>query len=375
MLDKFLTQKLAAINGVDLDTETTFADLTTLRVGGTPALTVRCSLADAAVDALRILDEAQVRQVVIGGGSNLVVAEGDVDVVAVVLEFADVSIDEETGILRAEAGANWDDVVAQSVSKNLGGIECLSGIPGTVGAVPVQNVGAYGAEISDVLQRVRLYHRHTGVVSWEDASDLDLAYRYSNLKFTGRAVVLEVELKLTTDGLSTPLRFGQLTQTPGEQRPVAEVREEVLALRRGKGMVLDADDHDTWSAGSFFTNPVVTSDIADAIQDKVRSERGDADADRMPRHAVHAHDDIKNPDGNPTEKLSAAWLIERAGFAKGYPGKGPATLSTKHTLALTNRGNSTANDIVALARDIRDGVAQAFNVELVPEPVWIDLEF
>ena len=177
-------------------------------------------------------------------------------------------------------------------------------------------------------------------------------------------MVLEVELQLDTEGLSRPLRFGQLTQNPGERRPVAEVREEVLKLRRGKGMVLDPTDHDTWSAGSFFTNPVVDSALADAVQAKVRASLGDATADSMPRH----------PSAEAgREKLSAAWLIDRAGFAKGYPGSGRATLSTKHTLALTNRGEAKAADIVGLARTIRDGVRDAFDVELVAEPVWIGL--
>ena len=368
MLDKFLTQQLTAIEGVDVDPTASFADLTTLRVGGKPQVTLRCSLPEAAVAALRYLAKEKVPFIVVGGGSNLLVSDGKVDVVAVVLDFAAVDMDTQTGLVRAQAGAVWDEVVAESVAQSLGGIECLSGIPGTVGAVPVQNVGAYGAEISEVLTRVRLYNLRTDADEWVPVSDLDLAYRYSNLKFTGRAVVLEVELQLTTDGLSRPLRFGQLTDNPGERRPVAQVREEVLALRRGKGMVLDAADHDTWSAGSFFTNPVVESSVADAIQDKVRATLGDAPADRMPRHPVAAQGDT-----SPHEKLSAAWLIDNAGFTKGYPGSGPATLSTKHTLALTNRGNATAANIVALARTIRDGVREAFGVELVPEPVWLGL--
>ena len=364
MLDKSLTQQLTAIDGVELDSTTTFADLTTLRVGGKPQAALRCSQPDAAVSVVRALDRAAVKFIVVGGGSNLLVADGSVDVVAVILDFAEVSMDTESGLVRAQAGANWDDVVARSVQLGLGGIECLSGIPGTVGAVPVQNVGAYGAEISEVLTRVRLYNRRTDTNEWVPASDLELAYRYSNLKFTGRAVVLEVELQLNNDGLSRPLRFGQLTQNPGERRPVAEVREEVLKLRRGKGMVLDPSDHDTWSAGSFFTNPVVDSALADAVQAKVRASLGDATADSMPRHPSSEAD---------REQLSAAWLIDRAGFAKGYPGSGWATLSTKHTLALTNRGEATAADIVDLARTIRDGVRDAFGVELVPEPVWIGL--
>ena len=367
VLDKFLT--LADIDGVTLDSETTFADLTTLRIGGAPLVTVRCASAEAAVAALAALDESSQDYIVVGGGSNLVVAEGQLDVVVVVLDFEDIDVTVANGIVRADAGAVWDDVVALTVECGLGGIECLSGIPGNAGAVPVQNVGAYGAETSDVLTQVYLYERATRTATWVPAEELELAYRYSNLKFTGRGVVLAIELQLTTDGLSKPLRFGQLTQNPGERRQVAEVREEVLKLRCGKGMVLDPDDHDTWSAGSFFTNPIVEPQLADSIQEAVRAARGDEDAERMPRHVVGG-----TTTSGKMEKLSAAWLIERAGFAKGYPGEesgAKATLSTKHTLALTNRGEATADDIVALAREIRAGVQKAFGVTLEPEPIWL----
>ena len=368
VLDKFLT--LAEIDGVTLDSETTFADLTTLRIGGAPLVTVRCASAESAVAALAALDDASQDYLVVGGGSNLVVAEGQLDVVVVILDFEDIDVSVASGLVRADAGAVWDDVVALSVDCGLGGIECLSGIPGDAGAVPVQNVGAYGAETSDVLTQVYLYERATRTAKWVPAEELELSYRYSNLKFTGRGVVLAIELQLTTDGLSRPLRFGQLTQNPGERRPVAEVREDVLKLRRGKGMVLDPEDHDTWSAGSFFTNPIVEPQVADSIQETVRAARGDEDADRMPRHAVAE----TTASGEGKEKLSAAWLIERAGFAKGYPGEesgAKATLSTKHTLALTNRGEATADDIVALAREIRAGVQEAFGVTLEPEPIWL----
>lgn len=358
--EELLTQQLNEIDGVELDPQVTFADLTTLRIGGSPRACVRAATPAAAAQAIAAIDASPAPLVIVGGGSNLVVADGQLDYVAVLLDFDAVAIDAESGIVRAQAGANWDAVVAATVEAGLGGIECLSGIPGNAGAVPVQNVGAYGAEISDVLTQVKLYHRESGQTEWVPAADLELAYRYSNLKFTGRAVVLEIELQLTTDGLSRPLRFGQLTDTPGEQRPVADVREQVLSLRRGKGMVLDASDHDTWSAGSFFTNPIVPSAVADSIQ----AATGE---DSMPRHVVSGEDGERGTQ----EKLSAAWLIQRAGFDKGYPGHGAATLSTKHTLALTNRGGASADDIVRLARDIRAGVQEAFGVELVPEPVWL----
>lgn len=347
-----MPQRLAAIDGVRVD-DTRFAELTTLRLGGQPRYTVHCLSEEAIVAACSLIDADFL---VVGGGSNLVVADGSLDLVAVVLQNSTLAFGS-TGLVRAGAGAVWDDVVAGAVERGLGGIECLSGIPGSAGATPVQNVGAYGSEIADVLTRVKLFDRGTGEVSWVPASSLGLAYRYSNLKFTGRAVVLEIELQLTVDGLSAPLRFGQLAGEAGERRPVADVRSEVLKLRRGKGMVLDAGDHDTWSAGSFFTNPIVPSAVADAVYEKVGEET-------MPRWTVDGGD-----------KLSAAWLIERAGFPRGYPGEGaPARLSTKHTLALTNRGSATADEVVALARDVRDGVKAEFGVELVPEPVWVGVE-
>lgn len=354
--DSFAPQKLAAIDGARVD-YASFADLTTLRIGGRPRMVVHCGTQDAVVAVCSLLDAPFL---VVGGGSNLVVAEGDLDLAAVVLENSSVSYGPE-GLVRAEAGAVWDDVVAGAVARDLGGIECLSGIPGSAGATPVQNVGAYGAEISDVLTRVKLLDRATEDVSWVPAAELELAYRYSNLKFTARAVVLEIELQLSTDGLSRPLRFGQLAGEAGERRPVARVREEVLGLRRAKGMVLDVNDHDTWSAGSFFTNPIVSTEVADAVRARVSGERGEADAAGMPAWPA-----------GPKVKLSAAWLIERAGFPRGYPGEGaPARLSTKHTLALTNRGAATSGDLIGLAREIRDGVSAVFGVELVPEPVWV----
>lgn len=292
----------------------------------------------------------------------------------------EVVIDRETGVVRAFAGIEWDQLVAATVEAGLGGLECLSGIPGSVGATPVQNVGAYGAEVAQVLRRVQLFDRASGELEWVEPAALELGYRYSNLKFTSRAVVTAVEFQLTTDGLSVPLRFGELARRLGVdadeaaageiRRPAADVRQAVLELRAGKGMVLDASDHDTWSAGSFFTNPIVTGEEArDAVVAAVRERCGEAEAESMPLYPVKG----SGAGGVQQFKFSAAWLIERAGFAKGWhvPGNDRASLSTKHTLALTNRGSATSEDVVELARAVRAGVHEAFGVVLEPEPIWV----
>lgn len=361
-----------------------FSQLTTFHLGGAPRAAMRAATGEAAAAVVRALDAAGVQLLIVGGGSNLLVTDEPLDVVAVIMGDDHLEIDASTGVLRAGAGAVWDEVVAASIDAGLGGLECLSGIPGSAGATPVQNVGAYGAEIADVLTRVQLLDRATGIVEWVPASALDLAYRYSNLKFTARGVVLAVEFQLRTDGLSAPLRFGQLAGEPGQRRDPAEVREEVLGLRRSKGMVHDPEDHDTWSAGSFFTNPVVPETLADEITQVVAAELGADEAAGMPRFPVAANAGATSDAGADAEntadtetmvKLSAAWLIDRAGFAKGYPGEdAPARLSTKHTLALTNRGAARAADVVTLARDVRTGVEKKFGVQLEPEPLWIGLE-
>lgn len=376
-------------------TSRSFAEMTTLRIGAAPAGVVECSSAEAVAQVVSFLDAHTQPLLVVGGGSNLVVGEGDeVSQLVVVLLSAgdgDVLLDCETGVVRAFAGVEWDQLVAATVEAGLGGLECLSGIPGSVGATPVQNVGAYGAEVAQVLWRVQLYDRTSGELEWVEPSALDLGYRYSNLKFTSRAVVTAVEFQLTTDGLSVPLRFGELARRLGVdadeaaageiRRPAADVRQAVLELRAGKGMVLDAGDHDTWSAGSFFTNPIVAGEEArDAVVAAVRKKCGDAEAESMPLYPVKgggagtgAGAAADAGAGEPQFKFSAAWLIERAGFAKGWhvPGNDRASLSTKHTLALTNRGSATSADVVELARAVRAGVREAFGVVLEPEPIWV----
>lgn len=360
-------ERLAGVADVTVVPDVALADLTTLRIGGTPRALFECATADAVVAAMRTLDEAAVPVLVLGGGSNLVVAGGDLELVVVAVRNREVHYRDEADalIVRAGAGLTWDDLVADTVARGYGGLECLSGIPGSVGATPVQNVGAYGVEVAQVLHRVRWYDRVTGVDEWVTPDALGLAYRTSVLKNTDRAVVLEVEFRLDPSGRSEPIRYaelaGRLGVEPGERSEPALVRRTVLELRRGKGMVLDDDDEDTWSAGSFFTNPVISDAELSTVRARVEERLGAERAGQMPA--------FPGPDG---VKLSAGWLIERAGFSKGHPSSSsPARLSTKHTLALTNRGPATADDVIALAREVRDGVDAAFGVRLHPEPVWV----
>ncbi|MGE2729403.1 UDP-N-acetylmuramate dehydrogenase [Mycolicibacterium vaccae] len=328
------------------------APLTTLRVGPVAARVATCATTEQVIEAVRAVGPDAL---VLAGGSNVVLSDDLADLTVIHLANRAISVDGDR--VRAEAGAVWDDVVVASLAHGLGGLECLSGIPGSAGATPVQNVGAYGAEVADTLSRVRLLDRRTGEDRWVSPEQLQFGYRTSILKNSATAVVLEVEFTLDAAGRSAPLRYGELASAlgvePGRRADPAAVRSTVLALRAGKGMVLDDADNDTWSVGSFFTNPVVTP--ADY-------ERVAAAVDRPVPH-------YPAPDG---VKLAAGWLVEHAGFGKGYPGPdAPARLSTKHALALTNRGHATSADILALARTVRDGVRAAFGIELTPEPTLI----
>jgi len=338
------------------------ADLTTLRVGGNAADYLVAETSDAVIDAVSAADAAGRDVLVLGGGSNLLV--GDSDLAATVVHLRTRGIELETrdacsgAMVRVAAGEPWDDVVARAVRAGWAGIEALSGIPGSTGATPIQNVGAYGQEVSQSIASVRTWDRQQNRVRTLAAVDCEFGYRSSRLKqerFRGgpRYIVLEVTFQLRLGDLSTPIGYAELARALGveigERAELARVREAVLAVRRGKGMVLDGSDHDTWSAGSFFTNPVLEPDAAQQLP--VEAPRWPAEGGRV--------------------KVSAAWLIEHAGFGKGFGLPGPASLSTKHTLALTNRGQARAADVVDLARRVRDGVRSAFDVDLVPEPVLV----
>jgi UDP-N-acetylmuramate dehydrogenase len=329
--------------------------LTTLRVGPVARRLFTCTSTEQLVAVLRALDGEAGQVLVLAGGSNVVLGDDLPDLTVVQVSNTEITVDGAT--VRVEAGAVWDDVVVTALAHGLGGLECLSGIPGSTGATPVQNVGAYGAEVADTISRVRLLDRRTGEDRWVTPDVLQFGYRTSVLKHSDAAVVLEVEFTLDTDGRSAPLRYGELATAldaePGSRTDPVRVREAVLSLRARKGMVLDAADHDTWSVGSFFTNPIVTQTAFDRLNASV-----DGPVPNYP-----------GPDG---VKLAAGWLVERAGYGKGFPGDdGPARLSTKHALAITNRGTATTADVISLARTVRDGVRAVFGIELTPEPVLV----
>lgn len=349
-------------------------DHTTFHIGGPAGSFLEARTVEALVDAVTRADAQGQPVLVLSGGSNLLVSDAGFPGLVVKVATRGIEIDDSTcewdadrasshgagapascgGVLvKVAAGESWDAFVDFCVRNEYVGVECLSGIPGCVGSTPIQNVGAYGQEVAQTIWSVRTLDRQTGSFKTFAAADCHFAYRHSRFKEEpGRYVVLEVTFQLRQGSHSAPLRYGELAASlgvsAGERAPLGRVRQQVLRLRRSKGMVVDPADHDTWSAGSFFTNPVMDAAVAARLPE---------DAPRFPQ-----------PDG--TVKSSAAWLIDRAGFAKGF-GTSPATLSTKHTLALTNRGGATAADVVALARTIRDGVREAFGITLVPEPVLV----
>jgi UDP-N-acetylmuramate dehydrogenase len=332
---------------------TTLAGLTTLRLGGPATELVEAHDEATLIEAVSSADAAGMPVLVVGGGSNLVVADEGFDGRVVVVRNGGLRTESDTcggAYVEAGAGEPWDDLVAIAVQRGWVGIEALSGIPGTTGATPIQNVGAYGQEVSQTVARVRTWDRTLrGIRTWA-AADCGFGYRTSRFKQApDRFVVLSTTFQLALGDLGAPVQYAELAAAlgveVGARAPAADVRAAVLGLRRRKGMVLDPEDHDTWSTGSFFTNPVVPpGDVPEG-------------APAWPQ-----------PDG--LVKTSAAWLIEHAGFARGY-GNDRVRLSSRHTLALTNRGGATTTELLELARELRDGVARRFAITLVNEPVLV----
>ncbi|MFD4016004.1 UDP-N-acetylmuramate dehydrogenase [Streptomyces sindenensis] len=338
------------------------APLTTFRLGG-PAARLLTATTDAEViAAVREADASGTPLLVIGGGSNLVIGDKGFDGTA--LRIATEGFELSGTSLELAAGEVWTDAVARTVEAGLAGIECLAGIPGSAGATPIQNVGAYGQEVSSTITEVVAYDRRTGETVTIPNTECAFSYRHSRFKSEpDRFVVLRVRFELEeANGLSAPLKYPETARAMGVEQgdrvPLSAARETVLRLRAGKGMVLDPEDHDTWSAGSFFTNPILGPAAFQDFLGRVHERLGpDVTPPAFPA------------EGGRT-KTSAAWLIDRAGFTKGY-GSGPARISTKHTLALTNRGAATTEDLLALAREVVAGVHAAFGVTLVNEPVTV----
>lgn len=370
---------------------TLLSSYTTLGLGGPARSFVTATSDQALIEAVRGADAAGDPVLILGGGSNLVIAdEGFPGTVVRITASgnspaASIAGQREPGdavSVTFPAGENWDTVAAWAVAEGLAGVECLSGIPGLVGATPIQNVGAYGQEVSETVTSVRVYDRSRAVVTVIPAADCGFGYRTSAFKRqaqaaatgadgpTGRCVVLAVTFRLQRSALSRPIRYRELARvlgvTEGGSAPLPEVRAAVLDLRRAKGMVLDPADPDTRSAGSFFVNPVLTKAQFAGLEETAARILG--------KNVVIPQ--FPAPDGDV--KVPAAWLIEKAGFQKGYVGAtesndaGPR-ISSKHTLALVNPGGATAASLVGLARDVRDGVRRTFGVDLHPEPTLIGL--
>lgn len=351
--------------------QTLLSSLTTSAVGGPAARFEEARTEAEIIDAVRTADAAGEPLLIIAGGSNLVVSDDGYP--GTVLKIASEglavnSADSCGGVsVQVQAGHPWDAFVEHAVRHAFSGVEALSGIPGSAGATPVQNVGAYGQDVSQTVWQVRTWDREAGAVRTFVPSELKFGYRDSILKRTTvngspRYVVLTVEFQLALGRMGAPVRYAELARAlgveQGQRAYATDVRREVLRLRASKGMVLDPADRDTYSTGSFFTNPVLT----------------EAEAAALPEGAP------RYPAGEGLVKTSAAWLIDHAGFPKGHGlapdsvSGGRASLSTKHTLALTNRGEATAKDLLALAREVRDGVRARFGIELHNEPLLIGLE-
>lgn len=333
------------------------APLTTIGIGGAARYFLRATDVDRIREGLDWARGRGLDVFILGGGSNLLISDEGFDGLVVSVDLRGVTLLDEDrfAMVNVAAGEPWDSFVAHAVANRWAGIECLSGIPGSTGATPIQNVGAYGQEVSERIARVEVLERSTGRVRWLTNAECGFAYRWSIFKGSerGRYVVVSVTFRLERGGEAS-IRYPELQrEVEGrgiERRDLAGVREAVIAIRRRKGMVIDPADPDTRSDGSFFMNPILS------VEEYERFARGAPDAPHFPA------------DGRV--KLSAAWLIEHAGFSRGFT-MGNVGLSTKHTLAVVNRGGGTSREVLELVRAIQDGVRERFGVELHPEPDFV----
>jgi UDP-N-acetylmuramate dehydrogenase len=368
-------------------TQVLLAQYTTLRLGGPARYFARADSDDDLIAVVSDADRNGEPVLVLGGGSNLVVADagfaGSVVQVATsglqVRRAGDDRVD-----LTVAAGQSWAELVDFAVAEDFAGIECLAGIPGLAGATPIQNVGAYGQEVAATISAVQVYDRASGSVATMRGEQCQFGYRTSMFKSTpwppaagspgptGRYVVLAVTFTLARDRYSMPVKYAELAARlgvrVGDRVSLAAVRDAVLALRAGKGMVLDPADPDSISAGSFFTNPVLDASQFAELERLVAVR---SPGRKVPFFPADAGAESRAGAGTGLVKVPAAWLIEQAGFTKGFQGAGGVRISTKHTLALTNPGGGSTADLIALARQVVAGVRDAFGVELTSEPTIV----
>lgn len=332
---------------------------TTLGLGGPARWYLVAKDEETLIRGLEWARERSLPVGLLGGGSNLVIADEGFDglVIELAMRGVEERVEGDRVLITAQAGEPWDPLVARTVASNLGGLECLSGIPGRVGATPIQNVGAYGQEVGERLHAVRVFDRRQRLVRDMTPDECELGYRDSLFKRQPELyVVLAVTFALTPNGAAT-IRYAELERALGDDRSLQTVRDTVLTLRRRKSMVLDPADPNSRSAGSFFTNPIVSSEQAKAVIDLAVREGLVASEDQVPRWPV-----------GDKVKLAAGWLIERAGIQKGLR-RGPVGVSSRHALALVHHGGGTTAQLMALAEEIRQVVETRFGVALVPEPV------
>lgn len=347
----------------EIEKDIPLAPLTTLKIGGRARFFIRAENENDIFEAFEFADKNKLDIFVLGGGSNVLIADKGFD--GLVLQIAIKGIENNGENLTVGAGEDWDEFVEFCVEKNLAGVECLSGIPGFIGGTPVQNVGAYGQEVSETIVSVRVFDRQTRQIKTLTNADCEFEYRKSIFNTTdkNRFIVLAVTFALDKNG-KPKIAYQDLKNYFDTKEPnLAETREAVLNIRRKKSMVIDANDLNSQSAGSFFKNPIVELEQFNEIENECRKLDIIGETDKIPHFPVGANQ----------VKIPAAWLIEKAGFEKGYL-KGRVGLSTNHTLALTNRGDATANEFLELKNEIQTKVAEIFGIKLLPEPVFVGFD-
>lgn len=338
----------------------TLAEFTTLKIGGKARFFARANHENEIIEALGFAVENNLKIFILGGGSNILIADEDFDglVLQIALKGIAVEQSENKVAVTANAGEDWDAFCEFCVAGNLQGVECLSGIPGLVGGTPVQNVGAYGQEVSETIIAVRVFDRAENKFKDLSNPDCGFAYRTSifNTSEKNRYIVTAVTFALALSG-KPKIFYKDLREYFGDKTPsLQETRAAVIKIRAAKSMVIDASDPNSKSAGSFFKNPIVTKEKYDEVL-KRAVNRG---IESVPFFNA----------GKDNLKIPAAWLIENSGFHKGYS-KGNAGISSRHTLAIINRGSATANDILELKNEIQAKVQEIFDVELKPEPIFV----